>query len=104
MPRQRTLTMPQSIRVAKLWFRLLRVIGGNIQWAFWTCEVNVLTQMCEEAEIQDVMDIAPPYVRNTVNLKTLIKCIVSYLSRGYFEGQLDVWLNNLVVPVVCKGR
>ena len=100
MPRQRTHTMPQSIRVAKLLFRLLRIIEGNIQWAFWTCEANVLMQLCEEAEVQDVMDIAPPYVRNTANLKTLIKCIVSYLSRGYFEGQLDVWLNNPVVPVV----
>ena len=90
--------MPQSIRVAKLWFSLLRVIEGNIQWAFWTCEADVLMQLCEEAEIQDVMDIPPPYVRNTANLRILIKCIVSYLSRGYFEGQLDVWLNNPVLP------
>ena len=100
MPRQRTLTMPQSIRVAKLWFSLLRILGGNVQWAFWTCEANVLTQLCEEAEIQDLMDLPIPYVRNTANLRILLKCVISYLSRGYFEGQLDVWLNNPVLPVV----
>ena len=100
MARQRTLTMPQSIRVAKLWFSLLRILGGNVQWAFWTCEVDVLTELCEEAEIHDLMDLPIPYVRNLASLKTLLKCVVSYLSRGNFEGQLDTWLNNPVLPVV----
>ena len=104
MPRQRTLTMPQSIRLDKLWLSLLRVIEGNIQWAFWTCEANVLMQLCEEAEIQDVMDLPPPYVRNTANPRIRLKCVVSYLSRGYFEGQLDVWLNNPVLPAIPAER
>ena len=100
MPRQRTLTMPQSIRVAKLWFSLLRIHGGNVEWTFWTCEPDLLTQLCEEAEIQDLMDLPIPYVRNAASLRTLLKCVISYLSRGYFEGQLDTWLNNPVIPVV----
>merc|ERR1711888_535124 len=48
--------------------------------------------------IHELMEYPVPYARNSSNLKILLKCVVSYLSRGHFEGELDEWLNNPVVP------
>ena len=99
MPRQRILTIPQSLRVAKLWFRLLTVVGGVVRWSYWTLDEVQFRQICAEAGIQDLMDFPPPYVRNPASLKIILKCITTYLSRGHFEGDLDAWLINPVVPV-----
>ena len=40
------------------------------------------------------------WMRGFTSLKVLLKCISSYLSRGHFEGDLDTWLTNPVIPVV----
>merc|ERR1712215_270785 len=48
--------------------------------------------------IHELMEYPAPYARNSSNLKTFLKCVVSYLSRGHFEGELDEWLNNPIVP------
>ena len=99
MPRQRILTIPQSLRLAKLWFKLLTVVGGAVKMSFWTMNEVQFLQICGKAGIQELMDFPPPYVRNTASLKILLKCITTYLSRGHFEGDLDAWLINPVVPV-----
>ena len=98
MARQRTLTIPQSLSLAKMWFKLITVNGGMIKWTFWTMNEIQFWQICGEAGIQNLMDFPIPYARNTTSLKVMLKCVVSYLSKGYFEGDLDTWLINPVVP------
>ena len=100
MPRQRILTIPQSLRVAKLWYRLLTVVGGVVRWSFWTLDAALFRQICIEAGIHELMDFPAPYARSPASLKVILKCISSYLSRGHFEGDLDTWLTNPVIPVV----
>ena len=56
MPRQRILTIPQSLRLAKLWFKLLTVVGGAVKWSFWTMNEVQFLQICGEAGIQELMD------------------------------------------------
>ena len=48
MVRQRMLTIPQSISLAKLWFQLLNVDGGGIRWTFWSIEEVRFWQLCGE--------------------------------------------------------
>ena len=97
MPRQRILTIPQSLRVAKLWYRLLTVVGGAVRWSFWTLDAALFRQMCVDAGLHELMDFPAPYARSPASLKVLLKCISSYLSRGHFEGDLDTWLTNPVI-------
>ena len=79
MPRQRILTIPQSLRVAKLWFRLLTVVGGVVRWSFWTLDEALFRQICIEAGIQDLMDSTPPPV-----------CQKSSQPEGYFKVYLQL--------------
>ena len=81
-----------------MWFKLLTVNGGMIKWTFWTMNELQFWQICSEAGIHNLMDFPVPYTRNTTSLKVILKCVVSYMSKGYFEGDLDTWLNNLIVP------
>ena len=99
MPRQRILTIPQSLRVAKVWYQLLEVREGRVFWEFWSRDEAEFVQLCAEANIHDLMDFPAPYVRSLASLKVFLKCITTYLSRGYFEGDLDTWIANPVVPV-----
>ena len=86
MARQRTLTIPQSLSLAQMWFKLLTVNGGVIKWTFWTMDELQFWQTCSEAGIHNLMDFPVPYTRNTTSLKVILKCVVSYMSKGYFEG------------------
>ena len=52
MPRQRILTIPQSLHLAKLWFKLLTVVGGAVKWSFSTMNEEQFLQICGEAGIQ----------------------------------------------------
>ena len=63
MPRQRQLTIPQSIRVSKVWFSLLRVNANRTLWDFWGVDPNILSQSCIEHNIAELIDWAPPYER-----------------------------------------
>ena len=103
MPRQRILTIPQSLRLAKLWFKMVTVVGGVVKWSYWTMNEAQFVQICGEAGIQELMDYPPPYVRTISSLKVFLKCVTTYLSRGHFEGDLDAWLINPVVPVAAPG-
>ena len=98
MVRQRVLTMPQSLRVAKCWYRMVAVVGGAPRWTYWSMNEIDFQVICGEAMIHELMEYPAPYARNSSNLKTFLKCVVSYLSRGHFEGELDEWLNNPIVP------
>ena len=72
MARQRTLTIPQSLSLAKMWFKLLTVNGGMIKWTFWTMNEIQFWQICGEAGIQNLMDFPIPYARNTTSLKVML--------------------------------
>ena len=90
MVRQRVLTMPQSLRVAKLWYKMVAVVGGAVRWTYWTMDELEFQQICGEAMIHELMEYPAPYARNSSNLKILLKCVVSYLSRShYFRRNLD---------------
>ena len=93
------LTIPQSVRVGKLWFSLLELNGANVQWNYWTIHNDELTRLCQDLNLEDLIDWHPPFTRTTGNLKVLLKAVVSYLSRGNFEVLLDQWLTLPVVPV-----
>ena len=96
MPRQRQLTIPQSIRISKVWFSLLRANGT--QWDFWGVEPNVLNQLCTEYDVAELIDWPPPYERIWGNLKILLKVVSTYMSRGNFEAGLDDWIARPVIP------
>ena len=79
----------------------MTLVSGAVKWSFWTMNEAQFVQICGEAGIQELMDFPPPYVRNTAGLKILLKCVTTYLSRGHYEGDLDAWLINPVVPVAA---
>ena len=94
MVRQNTCTIPQSIRISKkMWFKLLRLNTGNLTWAFWDIGQNDMTVLCQRYDIEELMNWQEPYIRSLDKMKVFLKCVVSYLSRGNFEGELDRWLN-----------
>ena len=82
-----------------MWYKVVTVVGGIVKWSYWTMNQAEFVQICGEAGIHELMEYPAPYVRNTSNLKVLLKCVATYLSRGHFEGDLDAWLYNPVVPV-----
>ena len=96
MPRQRQLTIPQSIRISKVWFSLLR--GNGTQWDFWGIDPILLSQLCTEYNVGELIDWHPPYERTWGNLKILLKVVSTYMSRGNFEVGLDEWLGRPVIP------
>ena len=98
MPRQRQLTIPQSIRLSKVWFSLLRVNGDITLWDFWGVDPNILSQSCVEHDIEELIDWPAPYERTWGNLKIFLKAVSSYMSRGNFEAGLDEWVNRPVIP------
>ena len=100
MPRQRLLTIPQSIRVSKVWLSLLRVNGDMTLWDFWEVDPNFLSQLCVEYNIEELMAWPAPYERTWANLRVFLKAVSSYMSRGNFEAGLDEWVNRPVIPVV----
>ena len=78
------LTIPQSVRVGKFWFSLLELNGPNILWNYWTIHNDELTRLCQDVNLEELIDWHPPFTRTTGNLKVLLKAVVSYLSRGNF--------------------
>ena len=98
MVRQRNLTIPQSMRTGRLWFSLLQVNGPNIQWNYWNIPADILTQLCQDVNLEELIDWQPPFTRSIGSLKVLLKAVASYLSRGNFEVLLDQWLTMPVVP------
>ena len=96
MPRQRQLTIPQSIRISQVWYSLLRENGTL--WDFWGVDPVVLTQTCTNHNVEELIDWPAPYERTWAHLKTLLKVISSYMSRGNFEAGLNEWINRPIVP------
>ena len=92
------LTIPQSVRIGKLWFSLLELNGANVQWNYWTIHSDELIRLCQEVNVEDLIDWHPPFARTMGTLKVLLKAVVSYLSRGNFEVLLDQWLTLPIVP------
>ena len=98
MARQRKLAIPESIRLARVWFSILGI--NPTTWGFWNINQNVLSQLCALYSVSDLIDWAPPYARIWGSLKIFLKAISSYLSKGNFEGELNAWLARPVIPAV----
>ena len=49
------LTIPQSVRVGKLWFSLLELNGANFQWNYWTIHNDELTRLCQDVNLEDLI-------------------------------------------------
>ena len=81
-----------------MWFSLLRINGGRVQWDYWNLPQGVLTQLGTDYNLTELIDWAPPYERNWGSLKILLKAVASYTSRGNFEAGLDDWLNRPIEP------
>ena len=77
MVRQRNLTIPQSVRAGRLWFSLLQINGPLLQWNYWTIPADILTQLCQEVNIGELIDWPPPYTRSLASLKILLKAVAS---------------------------
>ena len=90
---QNTCTIPRSIRISKMWFELLRINAGNLTWGFWDIGQNDMTALGQSYNIEELLNWQEPYVKSLEKMKVFLKCVVSYLSRGNFEGELDRWLN-----------
>ena len=106
MVHQNTCTIPHSIRISKMWFKLLRLNTGNLTWALWDIGQNDMTVLCQRYDIEELMNWQEPYIRSLDKIKVFLKCVVSYLSRGNFEGELTgglIWPNllkeNLLVAI-----
>ena len=98
MARQRNLTIPQSVRIARVWFSLLQVNGPRIQWNYWNFPADILTHLCNDVALSELIDWQAPYTRSWGNLKIFLKAVASCTSRGNFEVLLDQWLTMPVAP------
>ena len=83
MVRQRILTIPQSVRVGKIWFSLLELNGANIRWNYWAINNDDLVRLCEEVNLTELIDWHPPYARGTGNLKILLKAFHEEILRSF---------------------
>ena len=53
---------------------------------------NEVTVKASAYNLQEIIDWNPPYLAGAIKLKTLLKCVCSYLSRGNVSGPLDNWI------------
>ena len=74
-------------------FKLLRINAGNLTWGFWDINQNEMTALGQCYNIEELMNWQEPYVKSLEKMKVFLKCLVSYLGGGNFEGELDGWLN-----------
>ena len=91
------LTIPQSLRVAMFWFRLLEIQNGNLIWGFWSVHTPTFRGLCKLYGLEELLAFPQLYSRTANNLETILKCIKTYLSRGNFEDNLNNnWLRSPV--------
>ena len=53
-----------------------------------------MTVKASAYNLQEIIDWNPPYIAGANKLKTLLKCVCSYLSRGNVSGPLDTWIEK----------
>ena len=58
-------------------------------WDFWTLNEAAFVQLCEDANLQELMDFPQPYTRSLARLMIFLQCRTPELSRGNIEGELN---------------
>ena len=84
-----------------MWFELLRINAGNLTWGFCDIGQNDMTALGQRYNIEELLNWQEPYVKSLEKMKVFLKCVVSYLSRGNFEGEL---YGNLEAIWELRGR
>ena len=75
------------------------LIGGGLQWNFWTVAQAEITALGNLYNFQEFLNWPSPYLRSTSALKIFLKAIASYACRGIFDAGVDRWLNLPAIPL-----
>ena len=94
MSPQRVVSIQQSARILKFFWWLLEDGPNGVTCEYFWKTQNEVTAKATEYNLQEVIDWNPPYIIGVNKLKTLLKCIRSYLSRGNVGGPLDTWIEK----------
>ena len=92
MAPQRIITVYQSVHVLKFIWWILQLEPDGVTCAYFTKSQAKITAKATAYNLHECMDWAPPYIKGVGKLKTLLKCVKSYFSRGNVEGPLDAWI------------
>ena len=79
-PWRRTLTVQESLRVAKFFYTLLEIQGGNILFKFYPKDEQVLRQNYIDYEMGQLQPTPPPFTKTLHLLEQTLVTIGSYLS------------------------
>ena len=94
MSPQRVVSIQQSARILKFFWWLLEDGPNGVTCEYFRKPQNEVTAKATEYNLQEVKDWNPPYTIGLNKLKTLLKCIRSYLLRDNIGGPLDTWIEK----------
>ena len=89
MSPQRVVNVQQSVRLLKFYWWLLENGPNGVTFEYFRKAQNKVTVKASAYNLQEIIDWNPPYIAGANKLKTLLKCVCSYLSRGNVSGPLD---------------
>ena len=92
MSPQRTVNVQQSVRLLKFYWWLLEAGLNGVTFEYFRKAQNEITVKASTYNLQKIIDWNPPYIAGAIKLKTLLKCVCSYLSRGNVSGPLNTWI------------
>ena len=95
MSPQRTLTVEPSIRLLKFYWWLLDESEGGVIFTYLQKNAAEISEKATLYNLHNVIDWPLPYNPSYDKLRTLLRCIASYLSRGNVSGPLDIWIEAL---------
>ena len=95
---QRTLTVEPSVRLLKFYWWLLAESEGGVIFTYLQKDAAEISERATFYNLHNVIDWPHPYTPSPDKLKTLLRCVASYLSRGNVSGPLDAWIEALAGP------
>ena len=90
MSPQRVVNVQQSVRLLKFYWWLLENGPNGVTFEYFRKAQNEVTVKASAYNLQEIIDWNPPYIAGANKLKTLLKCVCSYLSRGNVSGDLGL--------------
>ena len=94
MSPQQVVSIQQSVHILKFFWWLLEDGPNGVTCEYFRKTQNEVTVKATGYNLQEVIDWNPPYNIGVNKLKTLSKCVCSYLSRGNVSGPLDTWIEK----------
>jgi hypothetical protein len=91
---RRKLTVPESLRIIKLFYQFLDIEEGQVVWSFWSRTQEQFSQACLFYDIGPLQTTPPPFTRSLEFLDIFMTTIVSYLSTGNLHTPTDLWLEE----------